>query len=72
MYLLEWLGKEYHSQYGECAGLTLDRLVSLGYVKIHGPGEHQSGFIAQGDTIEYCAVSLTDKGRSALQSERGR
>lgn len=40
-FLLEWLGKEDFSQYGECHGKSLDRLVELGLAQIHAPGEHQ-------------------------------
>jgi hypothetical protein len=67
--LLEWLSKEDFSQYGECHGRTLDRLVERGFAQVHKPGEHQR-FIAndfagtKGDM--YRAVSLTDAGRAAV------
>jgi len=69
--LLDWLGNEEYSQYGECYGTTLDSLIELGYAQIHGAGEHQSGFIAQDPTGTkgkmYLAVSLTEAGRVALR-----
>ena len=64
--LVEWLGQEDFSQYGECYSRALDSLVAKGLAQIHPPGEHQSGFIAQdhagtkGDM--YRAVSLTKLG----------
>lgn len=64
-FLLEWLSREDFSQYGECHGQDLDALVSKGLAQIHAPGEHQV-FIANGQSLMYRAVSLTDAGRSAL------
>lgn len=68
-FLLEWLGKEDFSQYGECHGSALDALVSAGLVQIHEGRANQTGFIAQGDTGMHRAVSLTDAGRTALSAE---
>jgi len=48
--LLEWIAAEEFAQYGECHGKTLDSLSDAGLVFVHGPGEHQSGFIAQDPT----------------------
>jgi hypothetical protein len=69
--LLEWLSQEDFSQYGECHGKDLDRLIELGLAKVHDDGSHQGGFIAKGHGITkgskmYCAVSLTDAGRKVL------
>jgi len=63
--LLDWLSREDFSQYGECYGKSLDRLIAEGLAQVHKPGEHQC-FIAndfagvKGDM--YRAVSLTEKG----------
>lgn len=69
--LLEWLAQSNYSQYGECYGASLDRLIGQGLARIHEPGEHQGSFIAQDNAgkrgIMYCAVSLTDKGRARLK-----
>lgn len=62
--LLKWLSLEEYSQYGECYGPDLDSLVKKGLVQIHESGEHQSRFIAKGNTKMYWAVSLTDEGRA--------
>lgn len=67
-FLLHWLSKEEYSQYGECFGKTLDRLIERGLAQIHRPGEHQH-FIAKDHAgtkgMEYRAVSLTEAGRAA-------
>lgn len=74
--LLEWLAREDFSQYGECHGKALNRLVELGLAQIHQPGQHQH-FIANDWSGEkgdmYRAVSLTEQG-VALEKElrRGR
>jgi hypothetical protein len=66
--LLKWLAKEDYSQYGECHGATLDGLIAKKLAQIHGPGEHQSGFIAKDPagtkSMSFRAVSLTDAGRA--------
>lgn len=68
-FLLEWLGKEDVSQYGECHGAALDRLIDLGLAQLHG---EESGtdnpFIAKGKSLMYRAVSLTELGRQALST----
>lgn len=70
-FLLIWLSKESYSQYGECFGKTLDRLVERGLAQIHKPGEHQH-FIAKDHAgtqgMEFRAVSLTEAGRAARAS----
>lgn len=70
--LLLWLASESFSQYGECRGATFDRLHSRGLVQIHGPGEHQEGFIAKAPgrekDLSYRAVSLTESGRELVRS----
>lgn len=65
--LLEWLGKEDFSQYGECCGKSLDALTSLSLVQIHEPGEHQR-FIANGTSNMHRAVSVTALGRRVLKA----
>jgi hypothetical protein len=65
--LLEWLSKEDFSQYGECHGRTLDRLVERGFAQLHGEDtETNNTFIAKGHGIMFRAVSLTDAGRAAV------
>lgn len=64
-FLLVWLGEKEFSQYGECHGTALDALVAKGLAQVHTNRELQSGFIAQGDSAMYLAVSLTDAGRAA-------
>ena len=66
MSLLEWLGQEDYSQYGECHGEALNSLVAKGFAKVHEGQEHQRGFIASGVGPMYRAVSLTDAGQKAL------
>jgi hypothetical protein len=77
--LLKWLSKEDYSQYGECYGKDLDKLIIYGLAQVHGPGENQS-FIAkepldrdgkpilsEQKAIFYRAVSLTKKGWQFLK-----
>ena len=66
--LLQWLGREDFSQYGECHGPDLTSLILMGLAQVHGPGEHQV-FIARGTSMMYRAVSLTEKGLASLESE---
>ena len=66
--LLEWLGQEDYSQYGECYGTALDSLIAAGLVHVHGSGEHQN-FIAKGNDLMFRAVSLTPSGRAALSQD---
>lgn len=65
--LLKWLGADEFSQYGECHGQTLFSLIAKGLAQVHEGGEHQEGFIAQGDGLMYRAVSLTAAGRDLLK-----
>jgi hypothetical protein len=69
--LLSWLGEEDFSQYGECYGAPLNRLLELGLAVLHGPGLHQN-FIVSDPTgtkgIMYRAVSLTDAGHEARRA----
>lgn len=67
-YLLIWLGEDEFSQYGECNGPTLDSVIAKGLAQIHESGEHQSGFIAQRQSKMHRAVSLTDAGRTLVNS----
>lgn len=60
--LLIWLGMAEFSQYGECHGAALDGLVRRGLARIHDGRDGQAGFIVQGDTLAYRAVSLTEAG----------
>lgn len=64
--LLVWLSKEDFSQYGECYGEALNKLVSKGLAKIHDDGNHQTGFIARGRSLMHLTVSLTEAGRIEL------
>lgn len=61
---LRWLSEAEFSQYGEVYGKGLDGLIAKGLAQVHGPDEHQSGFIAQGTGTMYRAVSLTEAGRA--------
>jgi hypothetical protein len=68
--LLQWLGREEFSQYGECYGDTLSSLIAKGLAQVHEAGEHQETFIAKGlgsKSMMYRAVSLTDLGRQQLE-----
>lgn len=70
--LVKWLGEEDFSQYGECKGSALDRLVVLGWAQVHGvETETQNSFIAKGRGIDYRAVSLTDAALAALVTDKG-
>jgi hypothetical protein len=61
--LLQWLSKEDFSQYGECHGPSLDRLIELGLAQVHGEEtETNNSFIAKGRGIMFRAVSLTESG----------
>jgi hypothetical protein len=66
--LISWLGEEEVSQYGECYGAALNRLIELGLAQLHPPGFHQQ-FIVNDPSgrkgIMYRAVSLTDAGHEA-------
>lgn len=72
--LLEWLGSEDYCQYGECHGVALDSLVAKGLAQVHGPGEHQHGFIAKDPVgakgMMYRAVSLTEAGVALLRRSK--
>jgi len=69
--LLDWLSKEDFSQYGECHGRALDKLIALGLAQVHAPGQHQN-FIANDPAgvkgIMFCAVSLTTAGWAAVKA----
>lgn len=73
--LLDWLSKEDFSQYGECHGKALDKLIALALAKVHGPGEHQH-FIANDFAgtkgMMYRAVSLTETGRALAREQAKR
>jgi hypothetical protein len=69
--LLDWLSKEDFSQYGECHGPALSRLIDLGFAQVHGEEtETDNTFIAKGRGIMFRAVSLTDAGW--IRHKRGR
>ena len=71
-FLLKWLGEEDTSQYGECHGKALDRLIELGLAQLHGDAsETNNTFIAKGHGIMFRAVSLTDAGLEMLGRKRG-
>lgn len=64
-FLLIWLGEADLSQYGECFGPALDRLIELELAQVHNEvSGFDSGFIARGSGLDfdYRAVSLTEKG----------
>lgn len=68
-FLLEWLGKEDSSAYGECKGRDLDVLVDLGLAEV---GPMQPIYPTSRD---FCRVSLTEAGwerRAALARAEGR
>lgn len=65
--LLRWLGKEDFSQYGECCGRALDRLIELGLAQHHERTGRDNTFIAKGDAVHFDAVSVTDAGREFLR-----
>jgi hypothetical protein len=71
--LLQWLGREDFSQYGECHGRALDGLIAKGLAQVHGAGEHQR-FIANDHAgtkgMMYRAVSLTEAGIASLADKR--
>jgi hypothetical protein len=56
--LLEWLGEEDMSLYGECKGLDLDVLVGCGLAVVHDDELEGSSY--------WRTVSLTEAGRAAL------
>lgn len=63
-FLLEWLGKEDVSQYGECRGADFDALERLGLVELLGTRDDPR--------LDYLGCRLTDAGRTrlaALKSE---
>src|SRR5262245_43993536 len=70
--LLLWLAAEDYSQYGECHGPPLDRLIAMGLAQVHGPGEHQV-FIAKDPLgtkgMMFRAVSLTPAGWTRARQE---
>lgn len=70
--LLNWLSKEDFSQYGECHGIELDRLIECGLAQVHGPGNHQSLIASDLDDIMFRAVSLTELGLARARAEDGR
>lgn len=65
--LLKWIDEQEYAQYGECYGKMLDKVIADGLVQVHGPGEHDTGFIAKGRTLPYRAVSLTEAGKEWLK-----
>jgi len=70
-HLLQWLSEADFSQYGECYGKALDRLVQLGLAQVHGKEtERNNTFIAKGDGIMFRAVSLTALGLACARSNR--
>jgi hypothetical protein len=69
--LLDWLSREDFSQYGECYGKSLDRLMALGLAQLHGEEtETQNCFIAKGRGIMFRAVSLTQAGFQKAREQR--
>jgi hypothetical protein len=67
--LLQWLGQEDYSQYGECHGREFDALLAKGLVQIHEDRVPGVAFIApQGRGPMYRAVSLTGAGLLELRA----
>ena len=62
--LLLWLSEEDFSQYGECYGKSLTRLIKLGLAQHHPGTGYDNTFIAKGRGIMFEAVSLTEQGRT--------
>ena len=65
-FLLEWLGREESSAYGECCGQELRRLCDLGLAEI---GPYPDGYR---EPQYYRRVSLTSAGRTALSRAKER
>jgi len=65
--LLRWLSAEEYSQYGECHGANLDVLLERGLAKVVEDPAAQAGFIAQGRSKMFQAVTLTDAGLKLLK-----
>ncbi|RFC64606.1 hypothetical protein DY251_19200 [Mesorhizobium denitrificans] len=61
--LLEWLGKEDSSAYGECHGEQLDALIAKGWAEV-GP-------TPSGRSRMYARVWLTEAGLAALETNAG-
>lgn len=57
LFVLDWLGKEDTSAYGECKGSALDALVVAGLAQV-GPSQ-------AGRSDDYRRVWLTEAGRQA-------
>jgi hypothetical protein len=72
--LLDWLGEEELSQYGECNGRALDHLIEQGLAEVLGPETSaHNPFIAKGTGMMYRAVKLTEAGYAmALERLGGR
>jgi hypothetical protein len=66
--LLEWLGEEDFSRYGECRGRALNLLVEHGLAKVHKDDERFWVHTLSEDREDYQAVSLTDAGRDVLRT----
>lgn len=61
--LLEWLGQEDSSAYGECHGEQLDALIAKGWAEV-GP-------TPSGRSRMYARVWLTEAGLAALETNAG-
>jgi hypothetical protein len=68
--LLQWLGQEEFSQYGECYGDHLDSLIAKGLAQRHPNTGRDNSFIAKGNGKMYDKVSLTEPGRAALEARK--
>lgn len=60
--LLEWLGQEDSSAYGECHGEQLDALIAKGLAEV-GP-------TPPGRSQMYARVKLTETGLAALENSK--
>src|SRR5512133_555852 len=61
-FLLEWLGKDDVSRYGECRGKDFDALRDAGLVHLHGPDNHPRA--------DYFGCALTAAGYAVLEHDR--
>ena len=68
--LLEWLGQEDFSQFGECHGKTLDSLIAKGLAQHHPNTGYDNIFIAKGKGEMFDKVSLTAAGIDEIVARR--
>jgi hypothetical protein len=72
--LLLWLAQDDFSQYGECHGRDLDKLIAMGLARHHPNTGFDNPFIAKGSGKMFDKVSLTEAGVARaveLQTKKG-